>query len=116
MIFVAAGIILAFIYFVLQAYYLFHWQRTKPIHVPNEFKPEISLSVIVVAHNEEAYIEETITSILQQSFPQDHFEVIIVDDRSVDRTAEIARRFESQKLRVVRLADFPSFVHSPAFK
>ena len=50
-----------------------------------------SVSVVVPAYNAERYLEECLTSILAQSFPD--LEVILVDDGSTDRTPEIAQTF-----------------------
>jgi glycosyltransferase involved in cell wall biosynthesis/peptidoglycan/xylan/chitin deacetylase (PgdA/CDA1 family) len=49
------------------------------------------ISVIIPAYNTERYIEETINSVLQQSYS--NIEVIIVDDGSTDNTAGIIKRF-----------------------
>ncbi|MBI4964962.1 MAG: glycosyltransferase [Desulfomonile tiedjei] len=46
------------------------------------------ISVIVPAHNEQATIEECVRSVLEQDYPR--YELILVDDRSEDRTASIA--------------------------
>jgi glycosyltransferase involved in cell wall biosynthesis len=47
------------------------------------------VSVIVPAHDEERWIGECLDSLARQTHPD--FEVIVVDDSSTDRTAEIAR-------------------------
>ena len=49
-----------------------------------------SLSVIVPARDEERAVEESVRSVLAQDYPGP-FEVVAVDDRSTDRTAEILR-------------------------
>ena len=49
------------------------------------------ISVIVPAYNAEKTIEKTIRSLLAQDWPD--FEVIVVDDGSTDRTAEICAGF-----------------------
>ena len=49
------------------------------------------ISVIVPAYNAEKTIEKTIRSLLAQDWPD--FEVIVVDDGSTDRTAEICTGF-----------------------
>ena len=50
-----------------------------------------SISVIIPAYNAEKYIGEAIESALNQTRPAK--EIIVVDDASTDRTAEIARSF-----------------------
>src|SRR5580658_2196955 len=49
------------------------------------------LSVIIPAHNRELYVGEAIESALRQTRPPD--EIVVIDDGSTDRTAEIARSF-----------------------
>jgi glycosyltransferase involved in cell wall biosynthesis len=55
------------------------------------------VSVIVPVYNEEAFIAEALDS----AFAQDYrpFEVIVIDDGSSDRTAEIASRYDVQLVR-----------------
>lgn len=55
---------------------------------PNrEFEPTVS--VIVAARNEERFIAECIRSLARLDYPKDRLEIIIVNDRSTDRTGEI---------------------------
>lgn len=49
-------------------------------------------SVVVPAYNEAETIEATVRAILTQAPPGVALEVIVVDDRSTDRTADLARR------------------------
>src|SRR5215469_3326312 len=51
------------------------------------------MSVVLCAYNSEAVIARALDSLLAQDYPADLFEVIVVDDASTDRTAEIARRY-----------------------
>ncbi|MCS7285753.1 MAG: glycosyltransferase family 2 protein [Anaerolineae bacterium] len=63
-------------------------------------KVEISLpsvSVIVTAYNEQAFIETTIASILESGFP---CELIVVDDGSTDQTPRILEKF-GEKIKVI---------------
>ncbi|MGI8419919.1 MAG: glycosyltransferase family 2 protein [Candidatus Levyibacteriota bacterium] len=50
-----------------------------------------ALSLIVIAYNEEEYIGSCMEAIQQQTFPPD--EVIVVNNNSTDKTAEIAKTF-----------------------
>lgn len=58
--------------------------------------PEIS--IIVPVYNVEAYLEECITSILNQTFK--NFELILVDDSSTDRSGYICDRFAKIDRRI----------------
>ncbi len=53
----------------------------------------VMVSVIIPALNEEVVIAKCLASLVRQDFPADSFEVIVVDNGSVDRTIEVARSF-----------------------
>lgn len=53
--------------------------------------PDILVSIVVPAYNAEKYISNTLKSVLAQTYR--NFEVIIVDDGSIDSTADIVRDF-----------------------
>lgn len=67
-----------------------------------------SVSVVIAARDEERNLEEALRSVLSQRYPR--LEVVVVDDRSTDRTGEIldamARRHPH--LRVVHLTHLPA--------
>lgn len=51
------------------------------------------LSIIIPTFNEEDNILKCLSSIFKQDYPRDRFEVIIVDNSSIDKTLEIAKKF-----------------------
>jgi glycosyltransferase involved in cell wall biosynthesis len=52
------------------------------------------VSILIPAYNSEKWIAQTLRSALSQTWP--HKEIIVVDDGSRDRTAEVVRRFGSK--------------------
>jgi len=56
------------------------------------------ISVIIPAYNAAAYIEETLESILNQTYQA--FEIIVVDDGSTDDTVNIVKRYANQDRRI----------------
>lgn len=61
-------------------------------------QPEIS--VLMPMYNAEQYVLEAVNSILNQSFID--FEFIIIDDCSTDRTFEIVKNIEDDRIRLFR--------------
>jgi cellulose synthase/poly-beta-1,6-N-acetylglucosamine synthase-like glycosyltransferase len=54
-------------------------------------------------YNVEAYIEEAIQSVLDQTF--EDFELIVVDDGGPDRSIALARAFSDPRIRIVSQAN-----------
>ena len=57
-----------------------------------QIEKSMKVSIVIPAHNEEAYIEKTLQNILKQDYPD--FEVIVVDNNSTDKTTELANKFD----------------------
>jgi len=68
-----------------------------------------TVSVICPLFNEEKFIEKCIKSILEQDYPQDKLEVLFVDGRSTDHTADIVKRYSKQH-PFIKLLDNPERV------
>src|ERR1700722_10468534 len=54
--------------------------------------PEPFISVVIPAYNAEKYLEETLKSVRSQAFSD--YEIIVIDDGSTDRTAQIATGYD----------------------
>lgn len=61
------------------------------------------VSVMMPAYNAEQYIQQAIESLLAQSYSD--WELIIVNDGSTDRTAEITSKFNDPRIRVIHQAN-----------
>lgn len=58
----------------------------------------IHISVIVPFYNSQRYIEHCIQALLDQSYPSQLYEVIMVDNNSTDRSSAIVRKYPRIKL------------------
>lgn len=95
-------IVLAVLYVAALVFMIIGWRRLAHF-VPSIREPSTSVSVIIAARNEEEKLEVTIRNILDQDYPRDLFELIIVDDHSTDRTAAIVKGFKAQGVRLIEL-------------
>ena len=62
------------------------------------------VSVLIDTYNHERFVEEAISSVLEQDFPPGDREVLVVDDGSTDKTREILQKFEPH-IRLFRKAN-----------
>jgi cellulose synthase/poly-beta-1,6-N-acetylglucosamine synthase-like glycosyltransferase len=67
------------------------------------------VSVIIPARNEEGHMDKLLNDLAAQDYPCERYEVIVVDDRSTDRTAEITEKFRLMhrgiNLKMIRIDD-----------
>ncbi len=97
---------LALLYGILMLSYLYGWSRLKPFDpATHAYTFSTKVSVIIPARNEEENIPVLLEALQQQSYPANLFEVIVVDDFSTDRTADVVRYFPATNVRLVRMAD-----------
>lgn len=84
--------------------YLLAWHKTKfPASSDVVFKSKVS--VIVAVYNESKNIESCVHSILNNRYPSDLFEVIIVDNGSKDDTWEILNSIQDDRLVLLQEKD-----------
>ncbi|MBI2574422.1 glycosyltransferase family 2 protein [Candidatus Woesearchaeota archaeon] len=60
------------------------------------------VSIIIPAYNEEATIRECLDSVLKLDYPKHKTEIIVVDDGSDDRTADIARAYGKHSVKLIK--------------
>lgn len=72
--------------------------KKNPQIINPDYKPFVT--VMIPAHNEDSVITETVNNILQMDYEK--FEVIVIDDRSDDNTANIIRQLEEEHAGKVR--------------
>lgn len=80
-------VVLASLYGVLFCTYIIGWlSLKKQKKISNKFSTKVS--VIIPARNEEQNICNCLDDILNQNFPKELLEIIVVDDHSTDKTVE----------------------------
>lgn len=93
----SAFIILSFWVFYVTLLRLgqFHQKRKNRKNPPKkDFDYEPFVSILIPAHNEELVIEDTVKNLI--SLDYEKYEIIIIDDRSEDKTAEVLKKINSQ--------------------
>ncbi len=58
------------------------------------------VSIITPTYNHEGFIEQCIESVLAQTYP--HWEQIIIDDGSTDKTGELAGQYDDKRIKYIR--------------
>lgn len=53
----------------------------------------MKISVVITAFNEEKNLPKCLESLVSQDFPSNNYEIIVVNNNSTDKTAQIARSF-----------------------
>ena len=64
-----------------------------------------SVSVLVVAHNEESVIRERIDNLLALDYPKDKLELVIASDSSRDRTVDIVNEYGSRGIQLIAFTE-----------
>lgn len=61
------------------------------------------VSIIVAARNEEKNIAQTLDALIAQKYPKALTEIIIIDDHSTDKTAEVVKRYADRNIKLIEL-------------
>ncbi|HYM94452.1 MAG TPA: glycosyltransferase [Chitinophagaceae bacterium] len=102
-------IILLFVcYSILIVYYWQNWLSI-PEFIPVTSPVQTKISVIIPARNEEANIAVLLKKLQQQTYPKELLEIIVIDDHSDDKTAEIVKNFPEVKLLQLKGEDINSY-------
>ena len=83
-------------------YYARHWHRLPHFTPRTGAVPDVFITVVVAARNEEMALPLLLKSLQQQSYP--HFEVIVVDDYSTDGTQKVLEPFLSTRVTCIQPA------------
>ena len=62
----------------------------------------LTVSILISAYNEESVIERKIQNLLELDYPKEKLEILIGDDGSADKTAEIVERYKDQGVSLIK--------------
>ncbi len=87
--------------------YRYWFVKLKQFVVPSNFTPQTSFSILIPARNEEDNIVDCLNSILNNHYPKDLYEIIVIDDHSTDNTSLLVQQLQAtnSNVRLLRLAD-----------
>lgn len=86
-------LIIAIAYIVLLYALIKGWRNLKDREKDSKNPFSVFISIIVAARNEEQNIAALLNSVFKQTYPENLFELIIIDDASEDKTAAIIQDF-----------------------
>ena len=91
--------------FLLRNAWFFSRSLPNPSHKSRSNTVYPFVSVIIPARNEEQHIFACLHAVLQQDYPKEKFEILLIDDHSTDRTHSIAASLAAShsQLRIIRL-------------
>lgn len=99
--------LLMFAYILLLLLYRKQWMKIPDFIIDyNADQERIFISVIVAARNEEKNINALLETLKHQTYPTDLFEVLIIDDFSEDKTAELVTNYPTENIKLISLRDF----------
>lgn len=101
MIWLLALSLLAYAWVVLRRWVA--WVRLPVACAPADFKPSACLSVIIPVRNEAEHIVALLQDLEAQRYPRELFEVIVVDDHSVDETVRLVKELTAASPLQVKL-------------
>jgi cellulose synthase/poly-beta-1,6-N-acetylglucosamine synthase-like glycosyltransferase len=104
--FIITAVLLA-VYCILILIYRYWFRRLPVFELSKDIQPQHRFSVIIPARNEAAIISSCLLSVLQQNYPSELFEVIVINDHSTDDTESIIRGLQTDhpNLVLINLAD-----------
>ncbi|MFD2540627.1 glycosyltransferase family 2 protein [Sphingobacterium chuzhouense] len=90
------------VYVVLVFYMLRGWMQI-PYFKPQQTTVHTPISVLIAARNEEDNIARTLNCIVNQDFPKELLQIIVMDDHSTDNTAAIVASYASRGVTLLQL-------------
>ncbi len=79
------------------------WKTSQSLRIVEtavmSYLPQYRFSIVIPVHNEEGYLEKTLKHLVEQEYPDDLYEILVVENGSIDASpaicSEFAQRYEN---------------------
>jgi len=92
------------IYVLVIASFFYGWEKLRHFDIANE-TPSLFVSIVIPMRDEEDNILNLLHDLSNQTFPAKDYEIILVNDHSVDHSYEIASGYSFDNLKIISLPD-----------
>src|SRR5947207_2550419 len=103
------SILFSLFYFLMVMYFFSAWLSLRKPETGNQ-KPETKglpfVSIVIPIRNEAENISACLNSIFDQSYPQEKFEVIVIDDYSTDSSLKLLEELKNPSLQIIELRKY----------
>lgn len=86
----------------IMLYYWFQWQQ-HPVYTTRSLTVFPKISILIPVRNEAANITVLLEDLLQQDYPKDKLEIIVIDDHSTDSTPDLVKSVRHERIHLLCL-------------
>lgn len=104
--FICLAFLLTGLYACLLFYIVKRWKQDIKKVMPLECNDYPFLTILIPARNEAFNLPACINSVLNQDYPHDRMEIIVIDDHSTDGTLGVVKAIKDKRLRLLQLEQF----------
>ncbi|MBX7224892.1 MAG: glycosyltransferase [Chitinophagales bacterium] len=101
---IVSGLV-ACLYLAMMLRYWWSWRNYPATFFP-PLVPKTKVTVLIPARNEENNILNVLTDLSQQTYPASFTEILVLDDHSEDKTADLVLTNDRKNVRLIQLANF----------
>jgi len=98
LIWIVFGITIAYLFVI--GIITYGWFILSTFESEHENSNGVTISVVIAVRNESSNIENLLKQLVNQSYDNRYFEIIIVDDHSTDNTIQLVNRFKSENSNI----------------
>lgn len=103
---IASPLLIGAYAFVVYPAVVWAWSRLRPPFVlPPEPDEWPTVTILIVAYNEQTRLRPTIQKALATDYPADRIDVLVVSDASTDGTDDLVKRYGDDRVKLLRMPE-----------